>query len=181
MSAAPPPEFSRPVPIDRIGKGDDRPVRITADAGERAALAIRFGLNRLDRLEADYTLAAVAGGWVATGSLSADAVQACVATGDDVPARIDAPFTIRFVPEAALASSAPDEEIELDGDALDVMSAEDGRIDVGEAVAQTLALELDPFPRSPGAETYLREQGVVSDEEAGGTLAAGLRTLLGKG
>ncbi len=180
MSAAPPPEFSRPVPIDRIGKGDDRPVRITADAGERAALASRFGLNRLDRLDADYTLAAVAGGWVATGSLSANAVQACVATGDDVPARIDAPFTIRFVPEAALTSATPDEEVELEEDALDMMAVDDGRIDMGEAVAQTLALELDPFPRSPDADTYLRQKGVVSDEEAGGTLAAGLRDLLGK-
>lgn len=181
MSGAPSPEFSRPVPIDRIGKGDDRPVRIAADAAERAALAKRFGLNRLDRLEADYTLTVVAGGWAATGTLFAEALQACVATGDDVPAHIDAPFTIRFVPEGALASAIPDEEVELDEGTLDMMTVEDGRIDIGEAVAQTLALELDPFPRSPGAEAFLREKGVVSDEEAGGTLAAGLRDLLGKG
>jgi uncharacterized metal-binding protein YceD (DUF177 family) len=155
-------------------------VHIAADEAERAALAKRFGLNRLDRLEADYALAVMAGGWVATGTLSAEALQACVATGEDVPARIDAPFTIRFVPEGTLTSATPDEEVELDDDALDVMMVEDGRIDIGEAVAQTLALELDPFPRSPGADAYLREKGVVSDEEAGGTLAAGLRDLLGK-
>lgn len=181
MSGAPLPEFSRPVAVDRIGKGDDRPVRIAADDAERAALATRFGLARLDRLEADYALAVVAGGWTATGMLTADVVQACVATGDDVPARIEAPFTIRFVLEDSLASADPDEEVELDDDALDVMTAENGRIDMGEAVAQTLALELDPFPRSPGADSYLREKGVVSDEEAGGALAAGLRSLMNKG
>lgn len=180
MSSAPSPEFSRPVPVDRIGKGDDRPVRIVADEGECAALAARFGLRRLDRLEADHALTVVAGGWSATGRLWAEVVQACVATGDDVPARIDVPFAIRFAPEQAPGSNDPDEEIELDGDALDVMSAENGRIDMGEAVAQTLALELDPFPRSPGADAYLREKGVVSDEEAGGSLAAGLRGLLGR-
>lgn len=180
MSGTPPPEFSRPVPIDRIGKGDDRPVHIAADEAERAALARRFGLNGLDRLEADYTLAIVAGGWSAAGTLSADVVQACVATGDDVPARVDAPFAIRFVPEKTLESAAADEEVELDEDALDVMSVEGGRIDMGEAVAQTLALELDPFPRAPDADAYLREKGVRSDEDAGGTLAAGLRDLLGK-
>lgn len=181
MSDAATPEFSRPVPVDRIGKGDDRPVRIAADDAERAALASRFGLNRLDRLEADYALAVVSGGWVATGTLSADAVQACVATGDDVPAHIAAPFTIRFVREETLAGSGPDEEVELDDAALDVMTMVDGRIDIGEAVAQTLALELDPFPRSAGADAFLREKGVVSDEDVGGTLAAGLRGLLGKG
>jgi hypothetical protein len=33
-------------------------------------------------------------------------------------------------------------------------------IDVGEAVAQTLALNLDPYPRAPDAGDALREAGV---------------------
>lgn len=180
MSADATPEFARPVSVDRIGKGDDRPQHIEADEAERAALSARFGLISLGRLEASYTLAAVAGGWQADGTLVADAVQACVATGEDVPAHIEASFSVRFLPEDSLATRTPDEEVELDADSLDMMSVEDGRIDMGEAVAQTLALELDPFPRAPGAEAWLRERGVVSDEDAGGALAAGLRDLLGK-
>jgi uncharacterized protein YutE (UPF0331/DUF86 family) len=43
----------------------------------------------------------------------------------------------------------------------------DGAIDLGEAVAQTMALALDPFPRSTNAEAALREAGVISEEEAG--------------
>ena len=37
---------------------------------------------------------------------------------------------------------------------------------LGEAVAQTLLLGLDPYPRSPAAEAALRDAGVKSEEEA---------------
>jgi hypothetical protein len=47
-------------------------------------------------------------------------------------------------------------------------------------VAQTLALSLDPYPRSPHADETLRKLGVLSEEEAG-PMAAALRGLkLGK-
>ncbi|NWN13490.1 hypothetical protein GY655_27460, partial [Escherichia coli] len=41
-----------------------------------------------------------------------------------------------------------------------------GAIDLGEAAAETLALALDPYPRSPAAEAALRDAGVISEEEA---------------
>ena len=50
----------------------------------------------------------------------------------------------------------PGEELEsfdIDGDAVDEAPPEplkDGHIDLGEAVAEQLALEIDPFPRKPG-------------------------------
>ena len=40
-------------------------------------------------------------------------------------------------------------------------------IDVGEAVAETLLLNLDPYPRAPDAEEALKEAGVKSEEEVG--------------
>ena len=43
---------------------------------------------------------------------------------------------------------------------------EEERAEIGEAVAQTLLLALDPYPRSPAAEAALREAGVKSEEEA---------------
>ena len=39
-------------------------------------------------------------------------------------------------------------------------------IDLGGAIADTLALSLDPYPRSAGAEAALKEAGVMSEEEA---------------
>ncbi len=46
-------------------------------------------------------------------------------------------------------------------------------IDVGEAVAETLALNLDPWPRAPDAEAALRAAGVKREgEEERGPFAA---------
>ena len=46
-------------------------------------------------------------------------------------------------------------------------------IDLGAALADTLALALDPYPRSPSAEAALKEAGVLSEEQAGPVRGAG--------
>ena len=69
---------------------------------------------------------------------------------------------LRFV---AGAAAAP-EEVELTADDLDLMPVDGGAIDLGEAVAETMALALDPFPRGPGAAAALKAAGVISEEEA---------------
>ncbi len=172
------PEFSHPVRIDTIG---DRPRRIEIDATEeeRAGLAKRFGLLGIARLAAGFTLHRDAAGIVAEGRVEAAVDQACVVTGEPVPAEIDESVALRFVEEDAPA----EEEIELSGDALDTMPIDGGTIDLGEAAAETMALALDPFPRAPGAEEALRAAGVLREEEAGpfGALAGLKATLEGKG
>jgi len=69
------------------------------------------------------------------------------------------------VPYQSLENTA--EEVELSEADCDVIGYEGGAIDLGEAVAETLALALDPFPRSPDADAALREAGVLSEEDAG--------------
>lgn len=168
------PEFSRAVRLDQIG-ADARPQAIAADEAERLALSRRFRLRGIGRLEADYTLLPAESGWQATGTIRAQAVQACVATGEDVPETIETPFAIRFVTQE---NAAADEEVELSEDDCDIMVVEDGRIDMGEAVAQTLALNLNPYPRRPDADAYLRDMGVKQEGEAGAL--SGLKDLLAK-
>lgn len=170
MSGAMPaatPEFSRILRINELGDGA-RERHIEASAEERAALARRFGLRALDALDARLHVMPEAGGARVEGRLMADLAQACVATDEDVPARIDIPFAVRFVrgldDEGA---DAPDEEIELSEADCDVLPLENERIDLGETVAQTLALNLDPYPRAPDADAALRAMGVVSEDEAG--------------
>ena len=63
---------------------------------------------------------------------------------------------------------------ELDCD----MLPHDGKtIDLGEAIAETLALALDPYPRSADAEARLRAAGVIDEEaaRAAGSPFAGLK------
>jgi uncharacterized metal-binding protein YceD (DUF177 family) len=140
-------EFSRPVAADSIGP--QRQIRkISADAQERSQLAQRFGLLALDRLDATLELQRHAGDVIrATGRFSADVVQSCVVTLAPVLARLEADFEFSY---SAAAPESP--EIELDPLAEDAPEPlVGGAIDLGEAVAQQLAVSVDPYPRAPGA------------------------------
>ena len=172
------PEFSRPVRIDTIGE-QPRALGIEAEEVERINLARRFGLLAIDRLAAELSLSRAGEEVTMRGTLSAEIVQACAATGEPLATAIEAPFELLFRPQPEPASH--EEEIELGAEELDVVFYDKATIDAGEAVAETLLLNLDPYPRAPGAEEALRAAGVKSEEEAGpfGALA-GLRDKLGK-
>jgi uncharacterized metal-binding protein YceD (DUF177 family) len=157
------PEFSRPIRLDTLG-AEPRRFEIEADEAERAALAGRFGLASIGRLAAEAVLTRTGATITAAGSLAAEVVQSCVATAEPVPARVAERFRIDFQPQPAGAS--PDEEVELGERELDVVFYEGGAIDLGEAVAETLSLSLDPYPRSPAAEAALKQAGVASEEQA---------------
>ncbi|QLC25583.1 DUF177 domain-containing protein [Parasphingopyxis algicola] len=164
------PEFSRRIAIDTIGAGAATH-EIEADANERAALAERFDLQALPTLSARAEIRREGADIFARGEVYADVTQRCVVTGEPVTDRIEADFDLRFVPEDLPVGA---EEIELSADECETMIYTDGAIDLGEAAAQTMALALDPFPRSANAEAALRAAGVISEEEAGpfGTLKA---------
>jgi len=172
------PEFSRPVRADTLGEGP-RSLSIEADEGERAALARRFGLPAIGRLVAEAALAREGADVRAAGTVQADVSQRCVATGEAVPARLAVPFDLLFRRHVDLARA--DEEIELDESELDVVFYDGASVDIGEAVAETLLLNLDPYPRAPGAEEALKAAGVKSEDDAGPFAAlAGLRDKLKK-
>lgn len=158
------PEFSRPVDRRQITAA---PLRLEASAEERKKLAGRFGLVSVDRLEAEVEL--IPDGEVinARGRLSAAIVQSCAVSGDDLPARIEEPLSLRFVPDVPIE----EEEIELEESQLDEIPYTGTVIDVGEAVAQTLALAIDPYAVGPNAEQARQEAG-LGDQAASGPFAA---------
>lgn len=153
-------EFSRPIRIDQLPSKLSRH-RLEADPAELAALAERFDLVALESLTAEIEIhPPTRRGLVRLqGHLHAQVVQTCVVTLAPLPARVEAPFSLSFGP-------APEDE----GDELDLLwdgedppdPIEDGKIDLGEVVAEHLALALDPFPRAPGA-TF--EAPADADEE----------------
>lgn len=170
------PEFSRPQRLDTIGDREQS-VTIEADAGERAALAARFGLIAVDALSAALAVRREAAGVVVRGQVRGHVRQACVVTDVPIESEIDEPLALRFIDD----TPGQVEEVELDADELNTVPIEGGAIDLGEAVAETMALALDPFPRAPGAEATLREAGVLTEEEARPTNAfAALKDKLGK-
>jgi uncharacterized metal-binding protein YceD (DUF177 family) len=171
------PEFSRAFALNTIGT-TPRTISITAEADERAALAARFDLIAIERLEAQAVLVSEGDAVLCTGALSAKVIQECVATAAPVAAALKTDFTFRFVAYLAEASAA--DEIEIDVDDCDLIEHDGQMIDLGEAVAQTLLLALDPFPRAKNAAQSLQAAGVVGEDELGSAAFAGLKGLLGK-
>ena len=165
-------EFSRPVDHRRIARPHQM---IEASEAERKALAKRFGLVSIDRLEAELDLEAAGEVVNVTGRLRAAIVQSCAVSGDDLPVSVDEPVAIRFVPERAFD---PDEEIELEEEDCDEIEYADHIFDLGEAVAQSLSLAIDPYLTGPNAEVARKEAGLL-DENASGPFAA-LAALKGK-
>jgi uncharacterized metal-binding protein YceD (DUF177 family) len=171
------PEFSRIVKLDEIAR-IDWPAHIEADPRERDRLTQRFGFLSLDRLEADYSLTRDGKAVNATGTVHAELAQPCIASGAAVPETVREDFKIRFVPDEEGIFVAVEEETELDAQECDVLPFSGNRIDIGEAVAETLALAINPYPRSPDADAYLREAGVIAEDQAGPFAA--LAVLKGK-
>lgn len=144
-----PVEFSRPVDVTRLPAGK-AVYDIAAAPAERAALARRFGLIALDRLEASVTLERLAGDFVRlSAALTADVVQQCVVTLEPVPSRVEDRSSLVYGESAVPEGDELD--LTLDGESELVEPLEGGVIDIGEAVAQQLSLALDPYPRAPGA------------------------------
>jgi uncharacterized metal-binding protein YceD (DUF177 family) len=154
--------FAHRLRIDQIRDGER--IDLVADEQERGAVAERLGLQGLERLEAHAVLAKTGEMVRARGRVAASLTQSCVVTGDPVAAHVDEPFDILFMPEPPTAG--PDEEIELGDKDCDVVFTDGAAIDLGGAIADTLALSLDPYPRSAGADAALKEAGVLSEEQA---------------
>lgn len=155
-------DFGHRIALDRIRDGDR--VDLVADDRERAAIAERLGLRSLERLEAHVRLARDGVAVRSRGRLRASLEQSCVATGEPVAEHVDEPFEIVFVPEPR---EDADEEIELASKDCDIVFYDGAAIDLGAAIADTLALDMDPYPRSAGAEAALKEAGILTEEQAG--------------
>lgn len=156
-------DFAHRLPLNQIRDGER--VELNADEAERGRIGDRLGLRSLDRLEAHATLERKGEVVRARGRLKASLRQSCVVTDEPVDTHADEPFDIYFLPEPATPGG--DEEVELVGTDCDVVFHDGASIDLGSAIADTLALAIDPYPRSAGAEAALKEAGVLSEAEAG--------------
>jgi len=154
--------FAHQLRLDQIREGER--LELVADEAERSAIAQRLALPGIERLDAHVSLSRAGDIVRASGRLQSALQQSCVVTSEPVPAHIDEPFELVFMP--APTSGSPDEEIELGEGDCDVVFYDSGTIDLGTAIADTLALSLNPYPRSAGADAALREAGIMTEEQA---------------
>jgi len=152
MSLIPPhnpitPELYRPVTVTALKIGPSRQSIETTEE-ERRRLADRFGLLALTTLSASLQLTRKGQGQsiriTVTGQIKASIMQSCVVTLDPVSTDINTPFSILF------DSEAEEDKIDCDPepDSNTIVEPIVGDIiDLGEMLAQVLAVEIDPFPR----------------------------------
>ena len=162
-AALPEPEFSRLIDIRKI---DGKELEISATPAECIALARRFSLVSIARLAARVQLVREGEVVLANGRLLAELVQSCAISAEDLPVWIDEPLALRFLSENAAAAPISEEE-ELSADACDEIPFSGDRLDLGEAVAQSLALAIDPFATGPDAEKMRREAGLLDEGQTG--------------
>lgn len=177
MTGSATPELSRLMKTKALPA---EPVVIEADAGERAALASRFGLPGIDSLHAQIALEPRPTAIRATGTLSAAIRQTCAISGEDFPAAIEEAIDLRFVEEGTLdpaLEEGSEIEVELEADDCDEIEYLGEDFDLGEAVAQTLGLAIDPYAEGPAADAARMKAGIVAEGEQEGPLAAALAAL----
>lgn len=165
-------EFSRELKVRPLPAA---PVELEADKSERAALAARFGIEQVKSLTATIRLEDRGSAIVAKGSMDAAIVQNCAISLEDFPVAIHEKLDLRFVSPRDYPDE-PDTEIEIATDELDEIEFTGDTFDLGEAVAQTLGLAIDPYATAPNADAVRAEAG-LSNKPQGGAFS-GLEDLL---
>ena len=116
----------------------------------------------------------------ATGTLRAAIRQSCAISGEDFPTRIEEVIDLKFVEHGALDPAVDEDaeiEVELDAEDCDEIEYGGDAFDLGEAVAQTLGLAIDPYAEGPGADAARERAGIVAQGEQDGPLADMLKGL----
>ena len=145
--------WSAPLKLHELSRGPVR-LRLAPDEAERAAVAKRLSLQGLPALTADVTVKPWLDGVEITGRFEAVVDQVCGVTLDAFEQPLEGEIEVHAVPAGSPHAAASDGgELELDPDAPDAPDILAGdAVDVAAYVVEHLALEIDPFPRKPGAE-----------------------------
>jgi len=171
-------ELSRPIAPEKIGE-QGRTETIEADSQECERLAERIGLNELISLTAEIILTPQKNDRIIhlNGHFTADIQQTCVVTLEPIKTRIEANFERLYDTtqdsqdeDDDAGETAKENHRESDVDAEEDDPPEPlmgGKIDVGEAIAEQLALEINPFPRKPGIEFAEYSTGKEEKKEGG--------------
>lgn len=162
----PAPEYSLMIDLRQV---NDVPLVIEPDEAARRRLAGRFAITAITLMRARIALMREGERITATGRLVADVIQPCRISAEDFPVHIDTPVHLRFVPPAGAIT--PDEEIELTAEDCDEIEYDGAAFDLGEALAQTLALAIDPFAEGPNADAFRARHG-LNDTAPTGPFAA---------
>jgi hypothetical protein len=144
--------WSETLALHELAQGPVRR-RLVAPEAARERIARELDLDGLASLEAEVEVSPWLDGAEVRGRWHAAIVQTCGVTLEPLPSEPEGEFLVRVLP--AGSPNAPEEPtgeiaVELeDEDPPDLL--DDDRIDLAALVVEHLGLEIDPFPRKPGA------------------------------
>ena len=164
------PEFSRLFVLDGVPAGGAS-LALKATPEECRALAARFELVQLDRLEGEVRVERIGDGQLihVAGRLHATGAQRCVVTLEPFDQEVDAEFDRLFSPDVPEETAG---EVEIDAESELPEPLPSTGLDLGEILAEELSLALDPYPRSPDADKRLAERGLAGEDAARNPFAA---------
>lgn len=135
-------EFSRPLLVNRVPRKGSHEV-FAAEPQECAALAKRFAIPALHGLRAHLVATPWRGGGLkVTGEIDADLELVSVISLEAFRSKSHYKVERYFLPEKMIVDAAED----------DVDPIENDEVDLGELVAEAVALNLEPYPKKPGED-----------------------------
>lgn len=146
--------WSIPVRLSEIAR---QPLsrRLEPDEATKAAIARDLDLEALPAFSAEVTVSPWHDGVEIDGRWSARVTYRCGLTLEPFDDDLAGRFSVRAVPQdspLAAPAETPGEELELDLEADDPPDVlETDAVDLGAYLVEHLAVELEPFPRKPGA------------------------------
>ena len=158
------PEFSRLLTIEEMHEGE---IKLNATKEEGAALSKRFGIESIEKLEANANVSASGASTDSNNikinvSFRALITQKCVVTLTPIRNEINSSFVVELgvIDNDDMDNKGLLEDFrynEVDFANIDVKTG----FNLGELVSQYLGLEIDPFPRSKSksdeVSSYLHE------------------------
>jgi uncharacterized metal-binding protein YceD (DUF177 family) len=122
-------------------------------------IARELDLPSLARLEARFLIVPSRSGiYAVTGVVKASLEQRCIVSLDAFPMEIDEKVDLRFA-ESDKLDRPVKTEVERSLDDVDPPEPIfDGVLDFGALAVESVALELDPFPRKPGVEMLVQPE-----------------------
>lgn len=143
--------WSDTVRLSEVARGPvDR--HISPDPAQLQTIAKTIGVDSLQSLEAHVRATPWMDGAILKGRFTAGLTQTCGVTLEPLEQTLSGDFLVRLLPPDSPNLPANDPEENVDPDADDPPEALEGEeIDFAAYVVEHLALEVDPFPRKPGA------------------------------
>ena len=159
-------EFSHKLSLDALKRNQDL-IILEASKEQCDALSVRFDLPAIYCLKANIIMSEDP--IQMHGTMIAQIDQICAATAETIQCSIEEELAINFIETPSVSPN--DSEIELQDEDCETIFYDGDTIDIGEAIAQSLYLAIDPFPRKVDANMILAKAGVISEEEMAKNLA----------